>query len=77
MSNGCDGGIKRGTEGGGGRKRQRMGRWGVQDRVTYKMSAFFLLTLKGNIGHVPLEEGKLRVSVISQCSEVTRNQRSE
>lgn len=63
---------------GGDRKRQRMGRgWGVKDRVKYKMSAFFLLTLKGNIGHVPLEEGKLRVSVISQCSEVTRNQGSE
>lgn len=45
-------------------------------RVKCKMSALFL-TLKGNIGHVPLEEGKLSVSVISQCSEVTRNQRSE
>lgn len=77
LSNGRDGGIKRGTERGGGRQKEtENGEVGMQYRVKYKMSASFL-TLKGNIGHVPLEEGKLSVSVISQCSEVTRNQRSE
>lgn len=60
-------------------ERERDREWGGGDAIQGKMSKMsaIFLTLKGNIGHVPLEEGKLSVSVISQCSEVTRNQRSE
>lgn len=67
LSHGRDGGIKRGTEtgvGGEGGERETETEWGgggwgeMQDRLEWKMSAR-VLTLKGNIGHVPLEGGKL------------------